>query len=115
MIYYWSGSKEGLFVEVLEEIYRRFSQAEATLTYSSPAIGLIATVLESGVRKGLFRADRRARDMYLMIASMGYFHQSKRNTLSAFLGADVAAQQARCEWEDLVIKAAHAVATRTTP
>ena len=31
MIYYYFGSKEGLFVEVLEEIYRRFNEAEARL------------------------------------------------------------------------------------
>ncbi len=31
MIYYYFGSKEGLFIEVLEEIYRRFNEAEARL------------------------------------------------------------------------------------
>lgn len=29
MIHYYFGSKEGLFVEVLEEMYRRFNEAEA--------------------------------------------------------------------------------------
>jgi AcrR family transcriptional regulator len=31
MIYYYFGSKEGLFVAVLEETYRRFNEAEAAL------------------------------------------------------------------------------------
>ncbi len=31
MIYYYFGSKEGLFIEVLEEIYRRFNEAESEL------------------------------------------------------------------------------------
>src|SRR3990167_8889254 len=31
MIYYYFGSKEGLFIEVLEEIYRRMNDSEATL------------------------------------------------------------------------------------
>ena len=31
MIYYYFGSKEGLFIAVLEEIYRRFNEAEAAL------------------------------------------------------------------------------------
>ena len=162
MIYYWFGSKEGLFVEVLEEIYRRFNQAEATLAldlerplealeavtrfvcryysehpefvvllnvenlhkgrhisrslhareYSSPAIGLIATVLESGVRKGLFRAGLRARDVYLMIASMGYFHQSNRYTLSAFLGEDLGAAEAQRRWESFAVAAVSRVVGR---
>lgn len=32
MIYYYFGNKEGLFVAALEEIYRRFNDAEAALT-----------------------------------------------------------------------------------
>jgi AcrR family transcriptional regulator len=31
MIYYYFGSKEGLFIEVLEEAYRRFNEAESEL------------------------------------------------------------------------------------
>src|SRR5882724_13586811 len=31
MIYYYFGSKEGLFIAVLEEMYRRFNEAEAKL------------------------------------------------------------------------------------
>src|SRR3954469_10834748 len=31
MIYYYFGNKEGLFVAALEEIYRRFNEAEAGL------------------------------------------------------------------------------------
>src|SRR5690606_4470761 len=31
MIYYYFGSKEGLFIAVIEEIYRRFNEAESEL------------------------------------------------------------------------------------
>ena len=31
MIYYYFGSKEGLFIAVIEEVYRRFNEAEAAL------------------------------------------------------------------------------------
>ena len=155
MIYYYFGSKEGLFTEVLEEIYRRFNDAEAKLEidlerplaalekvvrfvcsyyrdhpefvtllntenlhngrhiarsmrareYSSPAIGVIAKVLASGKQKGVFRAGLRARDVYLMVASMGYFYQSNRYTLSAFLGEDLATPRAQGEWEAFVVEA----------
>src|ERR1700733_8848533 len=33
MIYYYFGSKEGLFVAALEEIYRRFNEAEAKVEF----------------------------------------------------------------------------------
>ncbi len=159
MIYYYFGNKEGLFVAVLEEIYRRFNDAEAGLDldveqpveslgavigfalnyyrkhpefitllnsenlhrgvhigkslrareYSSPAIGVIEQLLASGVAKGVFRADVAARDLYLLIAAAGYFYQSNRFTLSAFLGENLDAPAARSHWEsfvkDMVIRA----------
>lgn len=153
MIYYYFGNKEGLFVAVLEEIYRRFNDAEAKLhldpakpveslqamirfvvryyrdhpefvsllnsenlhrgkhigkslrarEYSSPAVGTTARVLRSGIEQGVFRADVSARDLYLLVAAAGYFHQSNRYTLSAFLGEDLQAPAAVAHWEDFVI------------
>lgn len=37
MIYYYFGSKEGLFIAVLEEIYRRFNEAESKLVLGAAA------------------------------------------------------------------------------
>ena len=158
MIYYYFGNKAGLFVAVLEEIYRRFNEAEAALDldpakpveslaamvrfvvryyrdhpefvsllnsenlhrgrhlgkslrtreYSSPAVGTTDRVLRSGIAQGLFRPDVKARDLYLLIAAAGYFHQSNRFTLSAFLGEDLEAPAALAHWErfvtDLVLR-----------
>ena len=42
MIYYYFGSKEGLFVAVLEEMYRRFNEAEAKLALDADAAGRVA-------------------------------------------------------------------------
>ncbi|MEO8938746.1 MAG: TetR family transcriptional regulator [Burkholderiaceae bacterium] len=152
MIYYYFGNKEGLFVAVLEEIYRRFNVAEAALQldadepvasleatirfvvryyrdhpefvsllnsenlhrgrhigksmrareFSSPAVGTTARVLQSGIDKGLFRSEVSARDLYLLIAAAGYFHQSNRFTLSAFLGEDLEAPAELAHWEAFV-------------
>ncbi|KRC22631.1 TetR family transcriptional regulator [Acidovorax sp. Root217] len=153
MIYYYFGSKEGLFIEVLEEIYRRMNDAETTLDirletpvealkavvrfvsqyyrkhpefvtllntenlhkgkhisksmrareYSSPAVSVIEKVLAAGVASQEFRADLRARDLYLLIASMGYFYQSNRYTLSAFLGEDIDQPEAVAHWDEFMI------------
>jgi len=152
MIYYYFGSKDGLFVAALEEIYRRFNEAEARVAldpddpvralrevvhfvlhyyrghpefvsllnsenlhrgkhiaksvrareFSSPAVGVTDRVLASGVDRGVFRSDVTARDLYLLIAAAGYFHESNRYTLSAFLGEDLEAPEALDRWEAFV-------------
>ncbi|MGE0311083.1 MAG: TetR family transcriptional regulator [Lautropia sp.] len=152
MIYYYFGSKDGLFVAVLEDTYRRFNEAEAALRlddeqpvasllavvefvmgyyrlhpefvrllnsenlhrgrhiarslrkgeYASPAIAIVDRVLASGVAKGVFRSGLSARDVYLLIASTGYFYQSNRYTLSAFLGENLDDPAAVAHWESFV-------------
>jgi len=155
MIYYYFGSKEALFIEVLEAAYRRFNEAESEVDtshadpvqalrevarfmwgyyrrhpefitllnnenlhrgrhigkslraaeYSSPAIGVLQAVLDRGAAAGVFRADIAARDLYLMIAALGYFYQSNRFTLSAFLGESLLAPEALAHWEAFCIDA----------
>ena len=153
MIYYYFGSKEGLYIEVLEGIYRRMNEAESRLAldvnqpmealravtrfvlgyyrkhpefitllntenlhkgkhiskslrareYSSPAIAILGQILENGITQKLFRDDLQTRDVYLLIASLGYFYLSNRHTLSAFLGDNLEAPDALTHWEDFVI------------
>jgi AcrR family transcriptional regulator len=155
MIYYYFGSKEGLFIAVIEEAYRRFNEAEATLDLneakpaqaladvirfvwryyqknpefitllntenlhrgrhigkslrahelSSPVIDVTARVLAAGVKQKLFRGDLAARDVYLMIAAMGYFYLSNRYTLSAYLGESLDTPAALAHWETFMIDA----------
>jgi len=155
MIYYYFGSKEGLFIAVIEEMYRRFNEAESKLVldeaqpvealravirfmwgyyqrnpefitllntenlhrgqhiskslrareYSSPAVDVLGRVLASGAQQALFRSDVAARDIYLMIAAMGYFYMSNRFTLAAFLGEELETAPALAHWEAFVIDA----------
>ena len=164
MIYYYFGSKEGLFIAVLEEMYRRFNEAEAKLAldgvpplealgavirfmwahyqkhpefitllntenlhrgkhiskslrareYSSPAVSVLGDVLARGAAQKLFRADVAARDIYLMIASMGYFYLSNRFTLSAFLGEQLDTPDALAHWEVFMIDAVMRTVARGT-
>ncbi|MEP7299311.1 MAG: TetR family transcriptional regulator [Burkholderiales bacterium] len=153
MIYYYFGSKEGLFIAVIEEMYRRFNEAEAQLVidvarpvealtavirfmwgyyqrnpefitllntenlhrgkhisksrsareFSSPAVDMLGQVLASGVAQKRFRDDVAARDVYLMIAAMGYFYLSNRFTLAAFLGEPLETPDALAHWEAFLI------------
>jgi AcrR family transcriptional regulator len=154
MIYYYFDSKEGLFIAVLEEMYRRFNEAEAQLRldtarpvealtevirfmwgyyrrnpefitllntenlhrgkhiakslraheFSSQAVDVLGDVLSRGVQQQLFRANVAARDVYLMIAALGYFYLSNRFTLSAFLGEALETPAALAHWESFVIE-----------
>ncbi len=162
MIYYYFGSKEGLFIEVLEETYRRFNEAESALItdlarpleslhavvrfmwgyyqkhpefisllntenlhrgahiakslrardYSSEAIALLARVLDAGAAQGVIRRDVTARDVYLMIAAMGYFYLSNRHTLSAFLGEPMESPKALAHWESFLLDAVQRTVAR---
>jgi AcrR family transcriptional regulator len=153
MIYYYFGSKEGLFIAVLEEMYRAMDDAESAISldadkpvetlkavirfvhgyyrknpefvtllntenlhkgrhisksrrageYSSHAINVIREVLASGIAKGLFRNDVAAREVYLLIASTGYFYMSNRHTLTAFLGEPLETAEAVARWESFAI------------
>ena len=155
MIYYYFGSKEGLFIAVIEEIYRRFDEAESSLEidmgdpvralremtrfvwnyynrhpefiallneenlhrakhiskarrageYSSSAISLLDRILAAGIERGVFRTGLHARDVYLMIAGLGYFYLSNRHTLSVFLGERLEAPEALQHWEGFIIEA----------
>jgi AcrR family transcriptional regulator len=152
MIYYYFGSKERLFIEVLETIYQRMNEAEAALQIefddpvqalttivhfhwqyyldhpelltllnsenlhhgkhlkksarvselSSPAVSILDQVLRTGAERGLFRPDIRARDLYIAIASLGYFYLSNRYTLSSFLNADLMDKEALAHWREFI-------------
>ncbi|HBT33075.1 MAG TPA: TetR family transcriptional regulator [Pusillimonas sp.] len=152
MIYYYFGSKERLFVEVLETAYARMNDAEAELAFdlndpeealttvvhfvwqyyldhpemitllnsenlqqgkhirksarvsklSSPAVEVLDQVLAAGVKKGLFRHDVSARDLYIEIAALGYFYLSNRFTLSAFLNVDLRSAENLAHWKAFI-------------
>ncbi len=158
MIYYYFGSKQGLYVAAIQEIYKQFNEAEAKLKldiekpvealqevahfiwsyyqkhpefitllnnenlhrgefistsretkkFSSPAISIVDKVLDQGKSLGIFRKDITARDIYLLIASMGYFYLSNQYTLSAFLGEKITTKAKLAHWgnfmDDVVLR-----------
>jgi len=73
--------------------------------YSSPALAVLSSVLGSGEAAGVFRPGLSARDVYLMIASMGYFYLSNRYTLSTFLGETLDDPAALAHWQQFITDA----------
>jgi len=152
MIYYYFGSKEQLFVEVLETIYTQFNEAESRLDLdlenpvrgleqmvefvwqyyldhpefvtllssenlhqgkhakkssklkeiSGYAISVVQKLLDAGKAQHVFRTDIKARDVYLMIASLGYFYNANQYTLGAFLGEPLMDKAALAHWREVI-------------
>jgi AcrR family transcriptional regulator len=158
MIYYYFGSKENLFVAVLETIYKELGEAESALDLSGldpqdglraiirftwnhylenpemltllnnenlqqgrhlarskrvkelsfPLMSILSEVVSRGVKEKVFRSDLNVQDLYIAICALGYFYLSNRFTLSAFLGANLAAPAALKNWqktmENIILK-----------
>lgn len=154
MIYYYFGSKENLFIEVLKTVYQQMNEEEAKLNLDfsepvsaltdlvhfmwhhylahpefltllntenlhqgkylkqsgrlqdliPPGIAMLEEILKKGVEQGIFRDDIEARDLYITIASLGYFYLSNRYTLSAFLDQDVMTEDALNRWRAHITK-----------
>ena len=152
MIYYYFGSKEKLFIEVLETMYIQFNEAERSLKpdpddpqlalsqvtdftwhyylahpefvalitsenlsrgkhaskssqlqdIALPALAVLDGVLEQGKAQGIFRPEVQVRDVYLIIASMGYFYNSNHHTLSALLGEKLMDKKALLHWREVI-------------
>jgi len=152
MIYYYFGSKEQLFIEVLETIYSQFNEAESKLDLdlddpahglaqmvefvwqyyldhpefvtllssenlhqgkhskkssklreiSGYAISVVEKVLDAGKEKGVFRKRVQARDVYIMIASLGYFYNANQYTLGAFLGEPLMDKAKLTHWCEVI-------------
>ena len=81
---------------------RHIGRARKAGGYASPALTILGQVLDSGVAAGVFRPGLRARDVYLMIASLGYFYLSNRYTLSAFLGENLEEPAALAHWHGFI-------------
>jgi AcrR family transcriptional regulator len=138
MIYYYFGSKEGLYVAVLEEAYRRIRHIETdmhledlepetalrrlvafTCDYQRsnpdfirlvmnenmhhgeflaqskliqqlnvPAINLLHSVYERGVREGVFRCGIDPIDLHMSISALSVFNVSNRHTFSLIFKHD---------------------------
>ena len=63
----------------------------------SPLVGIITAVLERGVRARVFRTGVDPIQLYVTIASLGFFYLSNRFTLSTIFGRDLGEREALAE------------------
>lgn len=61
-------------------------QSKKIIGMRTPLIGKLSEVLERGIESGLFRSGVDALQLYISIASLGYFYLSNSYTLETFFG-----------------------------
>jgi len=73
---------------------RFLKQSSKIRDLHSPLVGMISSLLVRGARKGVFKPDVDPVQLYISIASLGFFYMSNRHTLSTIFGRDLGAPQA---------------------
>lgn len=143
MIHYYFSSKEGLYLAVLERVFREIREAEQSLDVTSlppvealralaersfdhhvthrefvrlvrveninearylstlesvsalgtPILDLLGSILERGVRDGMFRDDVTPLDVHLLISAVCIFPESGGHTFGYLFGIDLRTDQ----------------------
>jgi AcrR family transcriptional regulator len=83
---------------------RHLARSEGIRAMHSPLIRLIAGILERGAAAGTMRADVDPMQLYISIASLGYFYHSNIHTLSAIFGRDFASPAERARRCDHIVE-----------
>ena len=68
---------------------RFLKQSERIRDLHSPLIGMISALLTGGEKAKLFRTGVDPVQLYITIASLGFFYMSNRHTLSTIFGRDL--------------------------
>jgi AcrR family transcriptional regulator len=74
---------------------RHVKKSAVAAQLHAPLLEMIGRLLERGARAGAFRRDVDPMQLYITIASLGYFYLSNRHTLSAIFGRDLLAARSR--------------------
>jgi TetR/AcrR family transcriptional regulator len=87
---------------------RHLKESERVREMHSPLIGMIQTILDRGVRAGLFRDGIDPAQLWISIAGLSYFYFSNIFTLSVILSRDLQAkseiEMRRAHVADLILQ-----------
>lgn len=74
---------------------RHLKRSSVVAELHAPLLDMIGRLLQRGVRASVFRGDVDPMQLYITIASLGYFYLSNRHTLSAIFRRDLLAPKHR--------------------
>jgi AcrR family transcriptional regulator len=66
-------------------------QSQRIRDLHSPLVGMLSDLLARGAKSGVFRSGVDPVQLYITIASLGFFYLSNRHTLSTIFGRDLGA------------------------
>lgn len=72
---------------------RHLKESERVKEMHSPLIGMIGTIVERGVKDGVFRDGHDPAQLWISIAGLSYFYFSNVFTLSVILNRDLASKK----------------------
>lgn len=104
--HYFLDHPEFLSILATENLHRaRFLRRSVTVAQMhSNFLSELGDVLERGTATGVFRRDLDAVSVYITIASLGYFYQANRHTLSTVFGRDLEASAAQHRWGEHIVE-----------
>jgi len=70
----------------------------------SPLVGMITSLLQRGARDGVFKTRVDPVQLYISIASLGFFYMSNRHTLSTIFGRDLGGPDALAARGDHIVE-----------
>lgn len=82
---------------------KHLSKLDSMDEFLSPALAVVAEVVQRGSKSGVFRQDINVMDLYTTIMGLGYFYLSNRYTLTMFLGHDLMAKKERLRWGQVMV------------
>jgi AcrR family transcriptional regulator len=65
-----------------------------------PLVQTVATLLESGQARGVFRRDVSSEHVLMTIMSLGFFYLSNQYTCATWIGADLMSRPRRAAWRE---------------
>jgi AcrR family transcriptional regulator len=88
----------------IENIHRGefIAKSPAIAELNSPAVDLIARILERGRAAGVFRRQAEAIDVHMMISAFCFFRVSNRHTFGALFGVDMLDPERRGQYRAMV-------------
>jgi AcrR family transcriptional regulator len=88
----------------IENIHRGefIARSPALAELNTPAVAVIASILERGRAAGVFRGDVEAIDVHMMISSFCFFRVSNRHTFGALFGVDMLDPARRDKYRKMV-------------
>ena len=88
----------------IENIHRaeHIARSDAIAKLNTPAIDLIARILERGRAEGVFRRDVDAVDLHMLISSFCVFRVANRHTFATIFGRDLTDAQLRDRYRTML-------------